>query len=203
MLKVGLTGGIGSGKSLVAKMFRLLGVPVLHADDIARQLMEEDETLRAALVEAFGTEVYQKGRLNRPFLASVVFGNKAQLERLNSLVHPATIAYGNRWAAAQKAPYVLKEAAIFFESGSYREMDRMIGVYAPAEMRLQRAMQRDGATEEQIRQRMAQQMDEEEKMSRCDYIIRNDGTASVIEQVLRLHEQLLELAALPHFTKTK
>jgi dephospho-CoA kinase len=191
MLKVGITGGIGSGKSLVANMFKVLGIPVLNADDTAKYLMENDESLKQSLRELFGNEVYINGRLNRPFLASVVFSNEEKLSQLNKIVHPATIAYGNSWAAAQDAPYTLKEAALFFESGSYREMDKMIGVYAPAALRLKRAMARDGVGEEAIRKRMAQQMDEEEKMKRCDFVIRNDGTLSVIEQVLDIHHKLL------------
>jgi dephospho-CoA kinase len=194
MLKVGLTGGIGSGKSLVAEMFKLLEVPVLHADDTARYLMEHDTELQSAIGQLFGKEVYENGRLNRSFLASVVFNDKAKLEQLNALVHPATIAFGQQWAAAQTTPYTIKEAAIFFESGSYKDMDKMIGVYAPIEMRLQRAMSRDNATEEVIRQRMDKQMNEEEKMKRCDFIIDNDETKSVIDQVLELHEELLQLA---------
>lgn len=187
MLKVGITGGIGSGKSLIARMFEVLGVPVLHADEVAKYLMQHDADLMASIRLLFGNEVYQNGRLNRPFLASVVFADKAKLEQLNGLVHPAVLRYGKEWAGQQNAPYILKEAAIFFESGSYKEMDKMIGVYAPFELRLQRAMQRDNTTAETVKQRMAQQMDEEEKMKRCDYIIRNDGSAPVIEQVLALH----------------
>ncbi|WP_118975334.1 dephospho-CoA kinase [Taibaiella koreensis] len=190
MLKVGLTGGIGSGKSLVAELFSLLGVPVLHADDTAKYLMEHDARLRQEISRVFGEEAYQNGRLNRPFLASMVFGNEEKLRQLNGLVHPATIAYSNAWAQKQQAPYVLKEAAIFFESGSDKEMDKMIGVYAPYSLRLQRAMQRDNAGEEAIKARMDKQMNEEEKMSRCDHIIRNDGTLSVIEQVLALDKLL-------------
>jgi dephospho-CoA kinase len=194
MLKVGLTGGIGSGKSLVAEMFKLLGVPVLHADDTARYLMENNEELKSAIGQLFGKEVYENGRLNRPFLASVVFNDKAKLEQLNALVHPATIAYGREWAAKQNALYTIKEAAIFFESGSYKDMDKMIGVYAPAELRLYRAMQRDHATEAVIRARMDKQMNEEEKMNRCDYVIYNDGSASIIEQVLSLHVKISKLS---------
>jgi len=193
MLKVGLTGGIGSGKSLIAEMFRLLGIPVMQADAAARYLMEEDEDLNAAIAHLFGKEVYQNGRLNRPFLASLVFNNKEKLQALNALVHPATVAYGKKWFAEQKAPYAIKEAAIFFESGTYVEMDKMIGVYAPLELRLKRAMQRDAVTEEEVKRRMQNQMDEEEKMARCDYIIQNDGTRSIIEQVLVLHKVLVEI----------
>jgi dephospho-CoA kinase len=197
MLKVGLTGGIGSGKSLVAEIFKLLGIPVLHADDTARYLMEHDDKLKQNIADAFGEKVYENGRLNRPFLASVVFNDPQKLAKLNQLVHPATIAYSNKWAAEQQAPYLIKEAAIFFESGSYKEMDKMIGVYAPYALRLSRAMQRDGASEAEIQKRMDKQMNEEEKMSRCDYIIRNDETVSLIEQVLELHRKLIVEAGQP------
>ncbi len=195
MLKVGITGGIGSGKSLVARMFEVLGIPILHADDTAKYLMQHDADLMASISRVFGTEVYQNGRLNRPFLASVVFADKEKLAQLNSLVHPAVLRYGQQWAESQSSPYTLKEAAIFFESGSYKDMDKMVGVYAPYEMRLQRAMQRDHASEDSIKQRMAQQMDEEEKMKRCDYIIQNDGSVSVISQVLELHQVFCAMAA--------
>lgn len=194
MLKVGLTGGIGSGKSLIAEMFKLLGVPVMHADATAKYLMEHDENLKAAISKLFGEEVYQNGRLNRPFLASLIFNDKPKLEALNALVHPATVAYGKKWFADQHFPYSIKEAAIFFESGTYVEMEKMIGVYAPVELRLKRAMDRDGVSEEQVRKRMQNQMNEEEKMKRCDYVIQNDGSRSIIEQVLQIHEKLKSAA---------
>lgn len=194
MLKVGITGGIGSGKSLVAEMFKTLGIPVLHADAAAKFLMNADEALKAAIVDLFGEEVYQNGRLNRPFLSSVIFNDKDKLEALNAVVHPATIAYGKKWFENQHSSYAIKEAAIFYESGTYVEMDIMIGVYAPIEIRLKRAMERDAVAESDIRKRMENQMDETEKMSRCDYIILNDGTKSIIQQVLELHQKLITLA---------
>ncbi len=190
-MRVGLTGGIGSGKSLVASFFELLGVPVFRADDEAIYLMEHDPALQSEIIRVFGEKVYEKGRLNRPFLASLVFGNEKQLEILNSIVHPAVIAYGRQWALTQTAPYTIKEAAIFFESGSNKEMDRMIGVYAPESVRIERVMRRDGISDAEVRDRISKQMDDAEKMKRCDYVIQNDGSASVIEQVLSLHERLL------------
>ncbi len=193
MLKVGITGGIGSGKSLIARMFGLLGVPVFNADEAAKYLMVHDQVLKNGLIAAFGQEVYKEGRLNRPFLSSMVFEHAEQLQQLNALVHPAVIAYGKAWMARQTTPYVLKEAALFFESGSFREMDKMIGVFAPEGMRLARATKRDGIGEEQIRKRMVNQMDEEEKMARCDYVLYNDETRSVIQQVRQLHAHLLQM----------
>lgn len=192
MLKVGITGGIGSGKSMIAEMFKVLGIPVLHADETARFLMDTDAVLKAAIVKQFGEEVYKNGRLNRPFLGSQVFNNKQQLESLNALVHPATIAYSKKWFEAQHSVYVIKEAAIFYESGTYIEVDKMIGVYAPMEIRLKRAMERDHVSKEAIEKRMQNQMNEEEKMKRCDFVILNDGTRSVIQQVLEVHAILLK-----------
>ncbi len=179
----------------MARMFQVLGIPVLNADDAAKYLMQHDAVLMNAIRQSFGNEVYKNGRLNRPFLASVIFADKAKLEQLNQLVHPAVIRYGQEWVMRQTTPYILKEAAIFFESGSYKEMDKMIGVYAPYALRLQRAMQRDQVAEATVKQRMAQQMDEDEKMKRCDYIIANDGSKSIIEQVLQLHQTLTGIAA--------
>ncbi len=195
MLKVGITGGIGSGKSVVAKMFQVLGIPVLDADQAAKYLMEHDVLLKASIMKLFGAEVYSNGRLNRPFLASVVFNDALKLEQLNQLVHPAVIRYSKDWAERQQAPYTLKEAALFFESGSNADMDVMVGVAAPYAMRLARALSRDGVGEAEVRKRMAMQMDEEEKMNRCDFVIKNDESLSVIQQVLTLHKQLIGHAA--------
>jgi dephospho-CoA kinase len=194
-MKVGLTGGIGSGKSEIARIFRLLGIPVLDADKVARTLMENDSALVQSIKNLFGEQSYENGRLNRPFLSSIAFKEPEKLQALNALVHPATIAYGEQWAAGQTAPYTLKEAALFFESGSYKSMDFMIGVYAPDTLRLQRAMARDGSGAAAVQARMRQQMNEEEKMQRCDFVIRNDETSSVIAQVLSLHQKLLQRAA--------
>jgi len=194
MYKVGITGNIGSGKSIVANVFQLLGIPVFNADIAAKYLMENDQQLMDALKQSFGTDIYNKGRLNRPLLASMVFQNPAQLAILNSLVHPKVIAYGEAWHLAQKAPYTIKEAAIFFESGSYTTMDFIIGVSAPENLRLARAMKRDEANQQQILDRMNQQMEQSEKMKRCKYVIQNDDVHSVIEQVQFIHQQILSLS---------
>jgi dephospho-CoA kinase len=194
MLKVGITGGIGSGKSVVCQVFKTLGIPVFSADDAALYVMTHDAVLVQSIKQLLGSESYKDGKPNRPHIAALVFQQPELLQQLNSLVHPATIAYGQQWMETQITPYVIKEAAIFFESGSYKDMDVMVGIYAPKKVRLQRAMQRDGATEEKILQRMANQMDEAEKMRRCDYIIANDNNTAVLPQVLSLHKTLLEKA---------
>ncbi|MDB5280322.1 MAG: dephospho-CoA kinase [Ferruginibacter sp.] len=194
ILKVGITGGIGSGKSTVAKIFGLLGIPVLYADDAAKKLMNEDEHLKAKIIGAFGTDSYRNGTLNRPFIAEKVFNNPAQLTLLNSIVHPATIADADKWMQQQTAPYAIKEAALIFESGAEKWLDKVIGVFAPAPLRIQRVMQRDGITEQEVTARLNKQMNEDDKMRLCDYIINNDEQELLIPQVLKLDAILREEA---------
>ncbi len=190
MLKVGLTGGIGSGKTTVAALFELLGIPVFYADDAARRIMDDDPDVRAALVSRFGGALYTGGILDRKALGALVFNNPEALADLNAIVHPAAIAASLRWMESRPAPYVLKEAAIFFETGSERSMDLMIGVTAPEATRIARVIKRSGLSEAEIRSRMARQMDDNEKMSRCDYIIRNGDNDALIPQVLGIDRDL-------------
>jgi len=192
MLKVGITGGIGSGKSIVCQVFSTLGIPVFRADDTARYLLEYDPLVVAQVKSLLGAAVYTNGQPDRAAIAAIVFQHHEKLQQLNAILHPATIAYGLQWMELQKAPYTIKEAAIFFESGSYKDMDVMIGVYAPEELRIARAMQRTGATHADIQSRIAQQMNEDEKMKRCNYVITNDDRTAVIPQVLAIHQQLLD-----------
>jgi len=192
MLKVGITGGIGSGKTTVCQVFRTLGIPVFHADLAGKHLMEHDAGIKAGIKDLFEEDVYPGGVLDRERIATLVFKDPTLLTALNQIIHPAVIRYGNEWMAAQNAPYVLKEAAIFFESGSYKEMDVMIGVYAPQKLRILRAAKRDMVTQDRITNRMSFQMNEEEKMARCDYVITNDDRTAVLPQVLQIHELLLQ-----------
>lgn len=192
MLKVGITGGIGSGKSIVCQVFETLGIPVLYADQAARYLMENDAALINSIKLLFGDDAYKGSKLDREKIGAIVFQRPGILEQLNAIVHPATIRYGRQWMESQKSHYVIKEAAIFFESGSYKDMDIMIGVYAPQTLRIFRTMQRDNITQEKVLERMSNQMDDEEKMKRCDYVITNDGEAAILPQVLQIHEQLLQ-----------
>jgi dephospho-CoA kinase len=194
MLKIGITGGIGSGKSTVARIFEVLGIPVYDADTRAKQLMKEDASLKEALMAAFGTDMYTDGRLNRSKLAGLVFNDEAKLAQLNAIVHPATIKDAASWMQQQQAPYALKEAALIFESGSQQGLDYVIGVFAPAALRLQRAMQRDGSTKEQVQTRMSKQVSDNIKMRLCDFTIMNDEQQLVIPQVLAIHEKLVELS---------
>ena len=193
-LKVGLTGGIGSGKTTVARIFEVLGIPVYYADDAARRIMNEDESLKAEITRQFGEESYKDGKLNREYLASIVFHDKKKLSVLNALVHPATIRNSNQWMKQQKTPYAIREAALIFESGVQGQLDYVIGVCAPVELRIERAMKRDGLTREQVMDRMDRQINETIKMRLCDFVIVNDGKKAVIPQVLKLHEKLIGLS---------
>ncbi len=196
MLKVGLTGGIGSGKSVVCQVFSTLGIPVFNADLAARHIMENDQLLVHSIKELLGGEVYNKGILDRPKVASIVFNKPELLAQLNALVHPTTVKYANDWLAKQTTPYAIKEAAIYFESGSYNEMDVMIGVYAPQEIRIKRAMNRGKQTREEVLSIIGRQMNEEEKMNRCDFVITNEDVTAVLPQVLGVHKALLQKASI-------
>jgi dephospho-CoA kinase len=191
MLKVGITGGIGSGKSTVSRIFELLGVPVYYADTAAKEIMHTDKELKAKVQEHFGADIYKEGKLDRAALGKIVFNDKEQLELLNSLVHPATIRHSDEWASRQTTPYVLKEAALLFEAGSSQSLDKIIGVFAPQPLRLLRVMKRDNVTREEVLARMNKQIDENIKMRLSDYVIHNDEQQLVIPQVLSLHETLL------------
>lgn len=190
MLKIGLTGGIGSGKSTVARIFETLNVPVYYADEAAKRLMNEDKEIIEAVIRHFGKESYINGKLNRPYIASVVFNDKEKLELLNFITHPATIRDANEWMAKQNSPYVIKEAALLFESGSAEYLDKIIGVYAPASLRILRTMERDNISRDEVIKRMNRQIEEEIKMKLCDFVIVNDEQHLVIPQVIKLHEQL-------------
>jgi dephospho-CoA kinase len=194
MLKIGLTGGIGSGKTTVAKVFELLDIPVYYADIEAKRIMNEDPELKEQIIRHFGPNAYPSKDLDRSYIASVVFNDKKKLDLLNSLVHPATIKDGNNWMKRQKSPYSIKEAALIFESGIQEHLDYVIGVSAPVGLRIKRSMQRDAVSEEAVKARMNKQMDEETKLSLCDFIIYNDEEKAVIPQVLALHDKLLALS---------
>ncbi len=194
MLKIGLTGGIGSGKSTVAGIFEVLGIPVYYSDQASKRLMTENEELKASIINHFGAEAYSGCILDRKFLAGQVFNNNEKLALLNSLVHPVTIKDAADWFERQTSPYVLKEAALIFESGSNKYLDFVIGVEAPQALRIQRAMERDRISAQQVEDRMSKQMDEFEKMRLCNFVIVNDEQQMVTPQVLALHEKFLEMA---------
>ena len=192
-MKVGLTGGIGSGKTMVCSVLEKLGVAVYYADSEARRLMNSDPGLVLQISALFGNKAYEGGSLNRDFIAHRVFKDKELLTRLNELVHPAVRKDFSRWASEQKPSfYVVEEAAILFESGSDRNMDLTVGVFAEKELRVQRAIQRDGSTREQVLNRMNSQMSDEEKMEKVDILINNDGKKMILPQIINMHNAILK-----------
>ncbi len=194
MLKVGITGGIGSGKTTVCQLFELLGIPVFYADTRAKYLMATDEVLINDIKAAFGNDMYpEDGLLDRRRLASIVFNDDLQLEKLNSVVHPAVFRDFAVWSARQKAPFVLKEAAILFESGSDKDCDYTIVVTSPLVLRIDRVMSRDNVSAEEIKKRMDKQLNDDEKIKLADFVLLNDEQQLLIPQVLALHKQLLGL----------
>ena len=191
MLKVGITGNIGSGKSLVCDMFKVYGIPVYDADSEARKLMENDETIIRLVKKEFGEESYTDNKLNRSFISKQVFADFHKLHLLNAITHPVIIQHSQEWMNNQNAPYVIKEAALIFESGSAKGLDVVIGIDAPYSLRVQRVVQRDGLSREEILKRNEQQIDQDMKMKLCDFIIINDNKESLIKQVDELHKKLL------------
>ncbi|NVM66971.1 dephospho-CoA kinase [Mucilaginibacter sp. SG538B] len=196
MLKIGLTGNIGSGKTTVAQVFELLGIPVFYADDEAKKVMVTDRLLIEGIKQTFGRQAYfDDGSLNRKYISGIVFNNKAELEKLNALVHPAVFRAFDSFDQLHKdALYVIREAAILFESGSYKMCDRAIMITAPLETRIARVMERDGISRADVESREARQLSQEEKLKLANDVIINDGKQLVIPQVIALHELYLSLA---------
>jgi len=202
MLKVGITGGIGSGKTTVCKLFEALGVAVYYADDRAKFLMQHEHFLIDQLKQNFGEDIYDHGQLNRAMLAQKVFGNKEQLALLNSLVHPVVFRDTEHWYQEQltaKPPYVLKEAALLVETGAYKLLDQLIVVSAPLDVRLQRVVARDKVAAAEVTQRMNNQLAEEEKLKLADFVIENNSDLEALKiQVEKIHQALIEQAKRKH-----
>ena len=195
MYKVGITGGIGSGKTTVCKVFEVLGIPVFYADTVAKTIMVEDQQLIEGIKSTFGMDSYFKdGTLNNKHIADIVFQNQTALEKLNALVHPAVFRAFDEWekGISSAVPYTLKEAALLFESGSYKMCDTTILVTAPLTLKLKRVIHRDGVSEEQVRARMDKQMSDEEKQKMANHFIVNDEKQSIIDQVMELHQVFLQ-----------
>jgi len=194
MLKVGITGGIGSGKSVVCRVFALLSIPVYDSDGRAKWVMQDDIILREQLLQAFGAAVYNaNGQLDRAYLGSLVFHHPEKLKLLNSLVHPRVKADFENWSAAQKGvPYLLKEAALMFESEAHKQVQQVITVSAPLEVRLARVLQRDPHRQPaDVHAIIDKQLPEEVRQQRADFILYNDDHQLVIPQVLALHAKLI------------
>lgn len=191
-LKLGVTGGMGSGKSTVCRVFEVLGTPVFSADLCGRELLNGDAELKAAVAARFGDALYRTGTLDRKALAAVVFNDEHALAELNNMVHPRVIRAFEAWYNAQTAPYVIMESALMARSGSAKLMDHVAVVHAPYEVRLQRVMQRDGSDEAQVRARMARQAGDAELTALAGTVIDNSGAVLVIPQVLELHQALVK-----------
>jgi len=192
MIRVGITGGIGSGKSTVCKVFELLNVPVYYSDLEAKLILETDPGVLQALNKTFGPAVLDaKKKPDRKKIAAVVFSDKKKLEELNAIIHPAVGKHFEEWCKKNAdAPFILKEAAILFESGAYRQVDKVIMVTAPLELKIARIMKRDRLSKEEIEKRINSQLSDEEKAERSDFVIRNDETVLLTPQILEVHRKL-------------
>lgn len=190
MKVIGLTGGIGSGKSTVAGMFAELGIPVYIADTEARALTNRSKIIRRKLTQLLGPETYKEGQLDRKFVADIVFNDPKVLQQVNAIIHPKVAAHFKRWLRKQHAPYVIKEAAILFENGGYKQCDKTILVIAPAATRIQRVMARDGSTKEEIESRIKNQWPDSEKCKLADIIIENIDLDTTQNQVISIHRML-------------
>lgn len=188
---VGITGGIGSGKSTVCKIFEGLGIPVFKADDVARTISDRNTAVIEKVTEIFGADMYENGKLQRPKMAALVFNNPEALAKLNAIIHPAVRQEFADWKDKHSAqPYLLYEAAILFESGSALFTEKKILVTAPEEIRIQRVMQRDGISRADVENRIKNQWSEEQKIALSDYIITNDDNTPVLPQVLAIDKLL-------------
>ena len=192
MKVVGLTGGIGSGKSTIARLFAALGIAVYDSDTEAKKLINTSAEIKKRIVEVFGAEAYAEGVYNRAYIANIVFRNPDKLAVLNSIVHPVLADHFNQWVALQTAPYVIKEAAILFESGSYKNCDFIITVTAPETLRISRCMSRDGSTEAQVRARMAQQWTDAQRIALSDAVIENINLEETEKRVRELNNLFIK-----------
>lgn len=194
MLQVGITGGIGSGKTLISEIFSSLQIPVYNSDLRAKEITVFDSEVRKNIIQSFGNDSYEGKYLNRSYLSQIVFSDKKKLERLNGIIHPAVFKDYSKWLLDFSGkPYVLKEAAILFESGSYKTCDKTILITAPQEIRISRVMLRDSVSKNEVMERIKNQMSDIDKLKLADYVIINDGEQSLLKQVYNIHEQLLRL----------
>lgn len=189
--KLGVTGGIGSGKTSVCRVFEVIGIPVFSADRQAREIMENDNDIIAAINSITGKDLYKNGSLDRTELASIIFNDTTILQKVNSLVHPAVFDHFKKWTVLQSTPYVIMEAAILFESGASAVVDKIATVVAPVEQRVKRVILRNKLSKEQVMERMRNQMDDEERIRRSDFIINNSENDMIIPSILQIHNEIL------------
>lgn len=188
---VGLTGGIGSGKTTVAHIFQRLGIPVYIADEEAKKLIDTDPEIRQNIIRHFGEASYKANELNRPFIAEQVFNNPQKLQLLNALTHPAVKEHFKQWIRSQNTLFVIKEAAILFEAGTYKECNFIISIVAPESIRIQRVQRRSALSPEDIRSRISRQWSDDQRIQLSDYVLLNDGKHSIIKQTLHIYEDLI------------
>ena len=191
MIVVGLTGGVGSGKTTVAKVFKQFDIPVYIADVEAKKLMKRSKVIKRKLIELFGDQAYINDELNRPFIASIIFNDKTYLEQMNAIVHPRVAKHFKKWILKQEAPYVIKEVAILFENNTYKQCDYIITVTAPKALRIERLLERDNTTTSKIESIMKNQWTDEEKVKRSHFVIENVTMEDTKKQVLKIHQQII------------
>ena len=190
MKKIGLTGGIGSGKSYISTVFKKIGFPVFDADLNAKKCMHENKELRLAIINLFGSNIYNNGKLQTRELASIVFSDQIKLNALNQVVHPVVTEEFKNWCKNQDSDFVIKEAAILFESNTYKDLDFIISVSAPIEIRVKRVVSRDGCTVNQVKERMRSQISDKERQKLADFLILNDGSSLLLPQILEVIDRI-------------
>lgn len=194
MIVVGLTGGIGAGKSTIATFFKELNVPVYFADNEAKRLMHTSKVVKEKIINEFGENAYIHNKLNRPFLAAIVFNDKSKLTAINAIVHPSVSNSFKRWTHKQTSPYVIQENAILFENGTSHKFDYIITVTAPLDEKIQRVMVRDNVKRADVLTRINNQISDSEKIKRSDFVIHNLDLVSSKKEVIKIHKKLLKLA---------
>ena len=192
MIIVGLTGGIGSGKTTIGKRFASFGVPVYIADDEAKALMNRSKIIKRKLIQLFGESAYVDGKLNRPYLASQIFNDKSLLSKMNAIVHPKVGAHFKRWLKKQDAPYIIKEVAIIFENNLEYQYDYIISVVADKDLRINRVIKRDSSSKEKVESIMRNQLPDSEKIEKSDYVIYNNDLELAYSQVQEIHQEILK-----------
>ena len=192
MLKLAVTGGIGAGKSIVCQVFQKIGIPVFHADVVAKELTNNNAELRHQLIELFGQDIYQEnGDIHRKRLAEIIFNDNFALQKVNEIIHPAVFNSFVQWAMEQNSPYVIQEAAIIFENGHTERFDKIITVTAPTELKIERCMRRDRINRELVLERMKNQLPDEYKIKHSDFVVVNDGMDMILPQILNIHNSLI------------
>jgi dephospho-CoA kinase len=192
MIKVAVTGGIGSGKSVICEVFEKIGIPVFNADRSAKEIMDSDNNIKEKLISYFGADIYDSDeKLYREKFADIIFNDKATLKKVNEIVHPAVRMEFEVWAKKQNAPYVIEEAAIVFESGQEHLFDKIISVFAPMELRIERVMKRDNITRDKVLERMNNQRNDESRNEKSDFIIVNDDKEMILPQIININSKLI------------